>query len=75
MIYTDGRPTICSVGTEIRVVGESKPKADKIIIRDLVRIQYASYLNSFNCCDLPNQGYFKGKMNACLDILDRIELL
>ena len=75
MIYTDGRPTICSEGIEIRVVEKSKPKDYKIVIRDLVRIQYASYLNSFNCCELPNQGYFKGKMNACLDILDRIEIL
>ena len=38
MIYTDGEPTICSVGTEKIAIEKPKPKADRIIIRDLVRI-------------------------------------
>lgn len=75
MIFTDGEPTICSVGTEIKPVEKTKPRDYKIAIRNLVRVQYASYLHSFNCSEEPNQGYFRGKMNACLDILDRIEIL
>ena len=76
MIYTDGKPTICSVRTYIKPIEKSKRKSYKLLIRDLVRIQHADYLHTLNLCsDDGIKGYWWGKINACLDILDRIEAL
>ena len=74
MIYTDGEPTICSVGTCIKVI--EKPRDYKLLIRDLIRIQHADYLHSFNLQNTDRmKSYYNGKINACLDILDRIDIM
>ena len=51
-------------------------KSYKLLIRDLVRIQHADYLHSFNMHVTEHmKAYYQGKINACCDILDRIETM